>query len=80
LPFPNHPAPCIFLLHQTSVPSSVVPLPLCFPLPSLQPQTLPLFIDRLADPFTAVILSVSVVLTFGKLAKCAVIVRLCLAS
>jgi hypothetical protein len=28
-------------------------------------QTLPLFLDRLADPFTAVIVSVTVVLTFG---------------
>ena len=29
-------------------------------------QTLPIFLDRLADPITAIIISVSVVLVFGK--------------
>jgi len=29
-------------------------------------QTLPLFLDRLADPITAVVLSVTVVLIFGE--------------
>ncbi|KAF5837488.1 hypothetical protein DUNSADRAFT_4290 [Dunaliella salina] len=38
-------------------------------------ETLPLFLDRLADPFTAVIVSVTVVLTFGEILPQAVCSR-----
>jgi hypothetical protein len=41
----------------------------CFPVPVLRVlQALPLFIDRLADPVTAVLVSVTAVLFFGECA------------
>ena len=41
-----------------------LPSSMCGRVPVL--QTLPIFLDRLADPITAIIISVSVVLVFGK--------------
>lgn len=35
-------------------------------LPMIEMQALPIFLDRLVDPVTAVVLSVTVVLFFGK--------------
>lgn len=40
-------------------------------------QALPLFLDRLADPVTAVLVSVVVVLIFGKQELCSQLLPLC---